>query len=307
MSQKSSNLQVMHSVPLALNRDNLFNAVRAQVFDDLGNKVGAEILVNTTIASSQNEPAVTALSDGRFLIAWTDASDGAGQDIRAQLFNANGTPSGSELLVSVANTGNQVEPSVEELSDGRIMVSWRDVDDVVAQIIDPREAAIAYSGTNADEISIGTRFGDRLLGRGGNDILAGAAGNDTINGGAGNDTLDGGLGSDGLNGGTGADVFVYNDITHSTVAGSGRDRISGFNQTEGDRIDLSGIDANTAVAGNDAFVFIGSGPFTGLGQVRAYQSGTHTFIDVNTTGTNAADMRITLTGLHVLVEGDFVL
>ena len=210
--------------------DTAGQAIRAQMFTDAGAMAGGELLVNTTTAGSQNQPAIVGLSDGRFLIAWTDGSLGADQDIRAQLFNANGTLSGGELLVNVASaTGNQIAPSVAELSDGRIMVSWADgvSGDIAGQIIDPREAAISFDGTAGADIAVGTRFADLLNGQNGQDRLYGGLAKDTLNGGLGNDmlwgdggidrlvggagadTLDGGLGTDRLTGGLGADRFVF--------------------------------------------------------------------------------------------------
>jgi serralysin len=211
--------------------------------------------------------------------------------------------------------GNQTAATLTELSDGRVAVGWHgqlggsgEALDIGGQIIDPREAALDFVGSSAGEITVGTRFNDRLQGRNGADKLFGADGNDTLNGGDGSDTLEGGQGADRLNGGTGPDVFVYRDISDSTVVNAGRDTIAGFRQSQDDLIDLSAIDANTDVAGNDAFVFIGNATFTGLGQIRTYVNpSSDTVIEVNTTGSDAPDMRITLTGLVTLVSGDFVL
>jgi Ca2+-binding RTX toxin-like protein len=204
-------------------------AVRAQVFTDAGAPVGAELLVNTIIAGNQTEPVVTALSDGRFLIAWTDNSIGADSDIRVQLFNADGTTSGSELRVNVASSvGNQSEPAITELSDGRIMVAWRDSaansSDIAGQIIDPREAAISYSGTAAAEIAVGTRFGDVMSGRGGADRLFGERGRDTLSGGSGADLLDGGNDADRLRGGTGNDTLDGGRGADTLTGDAGADR-----------------------------------------------------------------------------------
>jgi len=94
------------------------------------------------------------------------------------------------------------------------------------------------------------------------DTFTGDAGDNEIRGEAGDDRLTGGNGSDSLYGGTGADTFRYLGLSHS-AAGAG-DHIFDFNQAEGDRIDLSAIDA--VVGGTDsAFVFTGNGgtdPFT---------------------------------------------
>ncbi|WP_414475512.1 tandem-95 repeat protein [Microvirga sp. M2] len=101
---------------------------------------------------------------------------------------------------------------------------------------------------------------DRLDGGSGHDRLDGGAGNDTLLGGTGNDTLVGGLGRDQLWGGAGRDVFVFTTVAESRV-GAQRDVIHDF-QSGHDRIDLRGIDANTRLAGNQAFSWTGAdGPF----------------------------------------------
>lgn len=95
--------------------------------------------------------------------------------------------------------------------------------------------------------------GDTLLGNG----LA-----NTFRGGAGADRLQGGGGADILIGGAGADVFAFTASTDSggfaidtLRAGDGGLAFDGPGATLSDKIDLSAIDANTAVAGNQAFLF----------------------------------------------------
>ncbi len=81
--------------------------------------------------------------------------------------------------------------------------------------------------------------------------------------------LRGGAGKDTLTGGIGGDRFVF-AATGDSVTGANADRITDFSRAQGDRIDLSAIDANTGAAGNQAFTFIGSGAFTHhAGQLRA--------------------------------------
>jgi Ca2+-binding RTX toxin-like protein len=154
---------------------------------------------------------------------------------------------------------------------------------------------------------IGTAQADRLRGDGLANRLTGNGGDDRLDGMAGDDVLVGGTGLDRLSGGTGIDRFDFNAITESTVAAAGRDTIADFNEAATDVIDLSTIDANTAIAGNGTFSFIGAAAFSGLGQVRAYAAGANTYVDINSTGSNAADMRIVLTGLHTLDAADFAL
>lgn len=97
-------------------------------------------------------------------------------------------------------------------------------------------------------------FGDdTLLGGTGNDRLQGGGGNDVLVGGAGDDLLTGGAGRDIQTGGTGADTFRITDTAQ--LLGEGDELITDFTRSQGDKIDLHLIDANTAVDGNQAFTF----------------------------------------------------
>jgi len=124
---------------------------------------------------------------------------------------------------------------------------------------------------------------------------------DTLSGNSGANTLNGGLGSDTLTGGSGADVFVYRSIEESG-AGLSIDTITDFNSAQ-DVIDLSSIDADSTVSGNQAFSFIGSGSFSTAGQVRFENGMVYADID----GDSIADLQISLMGVSALSASDFVL
>jgi hypothetical protein len=110
--------------------DTSSSAIRAQLFNSDGTRLGNEILVNTTTASAQVDPVITKLVDGRFVVAWTDFSqtggDTSGPAVRAQIFNGDGSKSGGEILVNTATTGNQQQPSIAALPDGGFVAAWGD-------------------------------------------------------------------------------------------------------------------------------------------------------------------------------------
>jgi hypothetical protein len=99
--------------------------IRAQLFDAHSAKLGAEFLVSTTTTGHQ--PAVTALADGRFVVAWS-----TGSDIRAQVFAADGSKSGAEFLVNTTTAGVQSQPTVMALADGRYVIAWVDKSRAIA-------------------------------------------------------------------------------------------------------------------------------------------------------------------------------
>jgi len=163
----------------------------------------------------------------------------------------------------------------------------------------------------ADQLT-GTAKADSIYGDGGNDKLSGLAGKDALLGGAGADTLDGGKGADVLQGGAGKDVLVgsagADRFVFKTAAEAGKggtaDAIRDFSRGHGDKIDLSGIDAVSGKAGNQAFDYIGSKGFSGdAGELR-YAKG-HVYGDVN--GDKVADFDIHLVNGHALNAGDFLL
>lgn len=169
------------------------------------------------------------------------------------------------------------------------------------------EAQILVGSTGSDTYT-GTRFGDKATGHAGNDILSGAAGNDVIDGSAGNDRLAGGAGADDLTGGTGIDVFVFAAVGDSTVALTGRDTIFDFAQGQRDRIDLSGIDAGTRAAGDQAFAFIGADAFSRTaGELRFETARSDTIVSGDVNGDGRADFAIHLDDAVALSLRDFVL
>lgn len=137
--------------------------------------------------------------------------------------------------------------------------------------------------------------------------LSGGAGNDKLVGSAGADVLIGGAGTDTMTGGAGADRFVFNFISHSVV-GANADKILDFSHAQGDKIDLSAIDANTGWAGDQAFTFIGTGAFSHTaGELHYAFSGGTTIIGGDINGDAASDFHIVLNGHVALAAADFVL
>jgi serralysin len=100
------------------------------------------------------------------------------------------------------------------------------------------------SGANGNDTIQAFAGNDQLLGFAGNDTLMGEGGRDQLVGADGDDILIGGKGGDTLTGGAGADRFVYGAATKagalklSRLPAKQRDRITDFNVSQGDRIQL---------------------------------------------------------------------
>ncbi|MBO3762540.1 calcium-binding protein [Ciceribacter sp. L1K22] len=162
-----------------------------------------------------------------------------------------------------------------------------------------------YSGN--DSLS-GGAGNDSLYGGSGNDSLLGGSGNDRMKGGSGNDKLTGSSGADVLFGDSGADRFIFKSLSDSTVSSSGRDTIEDFSRSQGDRIDLSAIDASTKSSGNQAFSFVGEKSYSGkAGELRYVNKDGDTFIYGDVNGDRKSDFSIKIDANIDLVKGDFIL
>jgi Ca2+-binding RTX toxin-like protein len=138
------------------------------------------------------------------------------------------------------------------------------------------------TGSDYVDTLLGTDDANVLKGMNGGDTLSGLGGADTLDGGGGDDTLIGGLDVDTMYGADGADTFTFLSEKECGTSIATADYLADFEESMGDRIDLSGIDADPSTErSNEAFTFIGNNvDFTGVGQVR-YNEG---YVEGNTDG-----------------------
>ncbi|MBU8540642.1 M10 family metallopeptidase C-terminal domain-containing protein [Falsiroseomonas tokyonensis] len=135
----------------------------------------------------------------------------------------------------------------------------------------------------------GSAFGDVLVGNGLANVLVG------------------GLGKDTLMGGEGADLFVYTQASDSLATSIGRDVITDW--SAGDRIDVSGFDANTGLNGFQSFIYRGTTTkYTeaAAGELWSYVWGGHTYVIGGVDAGKTRDFQIELSGVHNLQMSDFV-
>ncbi|MFO1142186.1 MAG: M10 family metallopeptidase C-terminal domain-containing protein [Amaricoccus sp.] len=176
--------------------------------------------------------------------------------------------------------------------------------------------AVNGHGNELANVIQGASGQNELYGNAGNDKLSGLDGNDVLSGGEGKDRLLGGAGSDFLFGGKGADVFDFDLVSDSPLGAAVRDicrgdgsaiAFEGAGVSGGDLIDLSGIDADVNAAGNQAFVFGG----TGIGRVSVVNSGTDSLVHCNVDGDAAFEFELAIEDGGVLASAykalDFVL
>jgi len=146
--------------------------------------------------------------------------------------------------------------------------------------------------------------------------LEGGAGNDTLTGGLAADTLIGGLGIDNLLGGAGADLlyggidtlvdtFKFNSISDSNT--TTRDSVYNFFSGT-DKIDFSGIDANSKVKGDQVFSNTDIGTVATSYSIWANVSGSDLIVSADTDGISSTiEFQLQIMGITKLALADVVL
>ncbi|MDQ0463370.1 Ca2+-binding RTX toxin-like protein [Caulobacter ginsengisoli] len=152
----------------------------------------------------------------------------------------------------------------------------------------------------------GTSAINAMTGNAGANMLDGLAGDDVLKGMNGDDFLIGGTGSDIMVGGAGADTFV---IRQESIHVSGPIEIDTVNDLlagQGDRLDLSAIDADSSTGGDDAFHLVGSFSHQ-AGEMTLSFAGGITTLQLDVNGDGLADYRMKISGDVHLDSGGWLL
>jgi hypothetical protein len=118
--------------------------VYGQILSTNGTEIGTNFLINQFISYNQRTPAVAALANGGFVVAWVSEQErstapnwgtnsvyyGASAlptpsvDIYARLYNGSGVAQGNEFLVDTNTLNPCANPGVAAAADGSFMVAW---------------------------------------------------------------------------------------------------------------------------------------------------------------------------------------
>jgi Ca2+-binding RTX toxin-like protein len=146
----------------------------------------------------------------------------------------------------------------------------------------------------------------------GNGLNNSIAGNDHAN------VINGLGGTDSLQGNGGADTFTWSSVGHTGVTEWKSDKVLDFSFAEGDRLDLSDIDADVYAPGDQAFTFIGTAAFTlnaatpentdvVPGEIRYYHADGNTYIEMQTGQSADVEGVIMLSGIVTPQASWFIL
>ena len=246
---------------------------QAMVLAALGLDPSLDLLTLDLIAAAATNPAAFEAQQAAAMIAnlvsAVDQADGADADTEGLLVGALAdlvTSGGGEidltdpatltpLLTEALPSSTEIAAIASEAAlEGDAIAAASSIDDIseaqlAAQLID-------YS---LDNVFSGDARANHLFGLGGNDTLIGLDGRDILEGGNGDDRLIGGDGLDHFYGGSGNDIFVA-EVTPTQAATKlgmmSFDVI--FDFAAGDKIDVSGMDANWLQTGDQQFSWKGT-------------------------------------------------
>ena len=145
--------------------------IYAQQYDASGSVVGTEQHVSTTTAGAEEQPSVTGLADGGYVIVW-QAPDPAGHAIYSQRYDAAGDTVGSEAAV-LSDGHDQFDVSIAGTADGGYVVTWTTDDGSGGGIQSVRygvTGTLDQTGDGDANTLDGTGVDAHMAGLGGNDV-----------------------------------------------------------------------------------------------------------------------------------------
>jgi Ca2+-binding RTX toxin-like protein len=171
---------------------------------------------------------------------------------------------------------------------------------------DQVQTTLSFELPEGFEILTFTGLESGLLGQGntGDNTLGANNGGSELQGHDGNDTLTDGNGRDVFTGGSGADTFDFSHLSKTIVR---LGEVLDFSTARGDKIDISKIDANSFLAGNQDFQFIGGDAFHGTGSSSAGELRfSQRLLQGDLNGDGKADFEIKLVGVLELNTDDIL-
>jgi Ca2+-binding RTX toxin-like protein len=231
--------------------DGVSSSISYTLTDNVENLVLTGSALNGTGNALDN--AITGDSLGNVLLG------GLGNDTLTGLGGDDTLDGGAGADSMIGGTGNDLY-FVDNAGDSVVELGGEGTDTV--------SSSISYTlGDNVENLILTGSASDGT-GNSLNNLLTGNALSNHLDGGAGNDRLIGGDGVDFFTGGAGNDIFV-GEINATKVASKdgpvSLDVVLDF--AKGDIIDLSGIDANTGLAGDQAFTLVNSANPKNAGEI----------------------------------------
>jgi len=153
----AANLSTFGGFAVAYNDQSVADGrISVKFYSVAGTLLNTAVTANTTVGVSNyasgdyRHIAITALSNGNYVVGWYDASP---EESRFQIFSSSGATIGAE--VTLAGAGSEYQPSVVALADGRFVITYYGIGNAIAGQIFNADGTLAVSaftvGTDADQ------------------------------------------------------------------------------------------------------------------------------------------------------------
>ena len=102
--------------------------IYGQRFDSNGTAVGSEFVSSEDATNYQQDPSLTALSDGGWIVVWDRTQTGFDSfGAFGQRYAADGTAVGGNFWLNAPSAaGTQADVTITELNDGSLLATWRE-------------------------------------------------------------------------------------------------------------------------------------------------------------------------------------
>lgn len=224
-------------------------AIAAQRYDDMGNPIGTNFIVNESAEGDQANVSMVA-TNAHLFFGWYDPApfgDGDRSGSMGRLFEVE--------LETNSISGDAAGTRING-SDGIDIISADDGNDTVRGGAGPD----SISGGAGDDLLLGNAGGDTIYGGDGQDTIwagTGDDGNDRVYGGDGRDVIGGSVGGDLLVGGAGSDTIFGGTGEDTLVAGDWAANEADTADTNGNR--LWAGDNHDVLFGADGADMLGGG------------------------------------------------
>lgn len=106
-------------------QDGSGSGVFGQLFDNGGNRVGGEFMVNTYTTGLQRASSVASDAGGNFVVVWHSyGQDGNGSGVFGRRYDSGGSPLTGEFQVNTHTASAQTVPFVASSPGGNFVVVW---------------------------------------------------------------------------------------------------------------------------------------------------------------------------------------
>ncbi|MDB2384274.1 Ig-like domain-containing protein, partial [Endozoicomonas sp.] len=102
-------------------------AIKARLYNEDGQAMGDEFLVNQNTSSVQFYPSVTTLADGDVLVTWSSNHEGSFR-VYGRRYDEKGHAQTGDFALFESGDSHQHHSEVSALADGGYIVSWQDKD-----------------------------------------------------------------------------------------------------------------------------------------------------------------------------------